>query len=142
MQRNYSYNILIIMKNKSTFYAITMFTLFLLILNTGCQEQQKKSALNGFGSFVDNISKEYEGYTEEDWNKADLKYEEYCSKFDGEYNKILTESEKDQISNLKGKYKGYKLKYNAKNALNNVKDVLNDVGNQVGGFIDALKKDS
>jgi len=110
----------------------------------GCQSKtaEKAESVISFEKFITQLEKDYQKYTSENWKEADTTYNIFCRKFDNEYESVLNEADKEKISNLKGKYKGYKLKYNAKNALNNVKDVLNDVGNQVGGFIDALKKDS
>lgn len=123
------------LKMKKVIFLSLGIALFLLSCS---KNTQKEKTIVLFEEFVNYVDKDFNKITDKDWVKSDTTYYKFCGKFDNKFVDILTETDKEKISRLKGRYNGLKFKYEAGNALNEVKDSFKDVVNQLDGFMDAV----
>jgi hypothetical protein len=98
---------------------------------------RKSSCISSFERFVESVENKQSAYTDEDWECADLKFEQFA---DADYQKYvckLTKEEKQKISKLKGKY----IAICAKSEVGNVFDGIQDALDQLGGVVEGFAED-
>lgn len=109
--------------------------LFLLatILLTFVSCNKKQHAIDNLSEFVAKVENHASEYTEEDWTKANLEYDELITEIDKyEY----SSDESKRISELKGKFSGIK----AKNTVNKLIEGIDKAAKEVKGTIEGFTK--
>ena len=119
--------------------ALILTAIAALILG-GCKEKLPKR----FDSFVNQVEKKADTFTEEDWNKANTQFEKLVDEF--QKNKdSFTADEQKQITADIGKYLGIVAKsgfdtvINAVNGfMDQIPSLLESIGEGIGGFLKGL----
>lgn len=109
------------------------------IIFTGCQtkivQQWRKNAyLRDYSEFVTKVEQEYQAFQPEDWNEVDMKFQEFSNQKYAQYEHILTQQERSETHQLRGKYKGIKAKYFSNQALEKLQNAVD----QGAGFVKEL----
>lgn len=97
----------------------------------------KSYYISSFERFVNSVADKQETYTDEDWGKADARFEQFAGTDYQQYCRKLTQEEKHKIGKLKGKY----LAIRANNKVGNFMDNLNDALEQLGGAVEGFAKE-
>jgi len=119
-------------------FSILLCLLFFLAACNSDTSISKNSYLKKFRSFVAEVEQNYASYNEEDWDKSDEAFNIF-SKIDYESHKDkLTESEKEEVNNLIGKYNGLKLKGKSRIFINEMDETIEETTERVKGFIEAV----
>jgi cell division protein FtsL len=66
--------------------------------------------MTSFDSFVTKVSRNYNTYTEKEWQEADKEFTDFTEVEYVKYESIMTEEETGKVNSLIGKYEAYKLK--------------------------------
>ena len=122
------------------------FLLFILVAVTACG-QNKKTYMNDFKKFIDDVKRSAEQYKEADWNNADQQFADFKEAYKM-YSDKLTADEKAEITKLESTYAalkvkkvGQEVKEDAVNAFDKVKDAAKEVAKDVKkGTKKAVKK--
>lgn len=96
------------MKKLTYFLALTLMVLF-----TSCQ-QTKKGVIADINNLIETIDEEGADYSEEQWEKANEKFEKFCE--EAEELKDWTVEETAELAKAKAKYLGVQLKKNSEKA--------------------------
>ena len=117
------------------------FMALLIILSFGCRNYQKNRKLEQFDKFISEVALNHKNYSSSDWNKADEKFNAFCAFFDEEKTaSLLTADEKGKYSNLKGRYKGMKLKSKMNKKLDEALQGLKETGLELKGILEGLNE--
>lgn len=81
-------------------------------------------------NIVEKVDKNYNKYTDKDWEQADTKIEQISNEIEKNPEDYTPET-KEKINHLIGKYQALKLK----KGLNSIQDALKDFGQQVEGAL-------
>ena len=118
---------------------LKIFTLICIIVLTSCSNfGGKASYISSFNRFVNIVSEKQETYTEEDWEKADARFEQFVDTDYEKYSRQLTKEEKHTIGKLKGKYLAIRAKSKIGGFMDNLQNTLDKFGGVVDGFIEEL----
>ena len=86
-----------------------------------------------FESFVNQVEKNADNYTEEDWNRASDKFEKLMEAYEKQHDRLSKEDRKS-IDNSIGRYRGLVLKSGIKSAI----DEFNDAFGELESFLKGL----
>jgi len=67
----------------------------------------KDSYVKSYASFVDEVGKEHDNYSEKDWETKDEEFKQYVSEYYKEFEEDLTTEEKAELVKLAFKYNYY-----------------------------------
>jgi hypothetical protein len=115
-------------------FILKVISLILVVFVVSCSDIGKSSYISSFERFVNSVSEKQESYTNEDWEKADLKFEQFSDTDYQKYVRKLTQEEKQKIGKLKGKYLAIRAKSATNDFIDNIQDALNELGGVVEGF--------
>lgn len=116
-----------------------IFTFFLFTVScSNLPPISKKAYIRNFTSFVNNVEDNYYKYTQEDWEKADLRYASFTGQYFNKFEPKLTEEETRMINLLKGKYLGLKIKGKSKKVIEDVISTIKNTANEAEGLIETL----
>lgn len=87
-----------------------------------------------FDSFVTSVEKHYESFSEDDWNKANDKFEKLFDEYKENMSSFNSEQKKE-INSALARY----AKVVAKSGYNKVMDTLEEISSYVPGIIDGAK---
>jgi len=87
-----------------------------------------------FNSFVSSVEKHYESYSEDDWNKANDKFEKLFDEYKENMSSFNSE-EKKEINSALVRY----AKVVAKSSYGKVKGTIEEISTYVPGIIDGAK---
>lgn len=110
----------------------TAFILFSAALFICCTP---KSPVEKLKALADEIELNYQSYTEEDWEKATLKYTKIENEFDKE---VRTKEEQKEFGRQAGRIKGYMTKNSLKNFGEEIEEFANELGGGIEGFIESI----
>jgi hypothetical protein len=96
----------------------------------------KTSYISSFERFVNSVAENQESYTAEDWEQADLRFEQLANADYEKYRAKLTKEENQKIGKLKGKYLAIRAKSEADNFMNNLKDSFEQLDGVIEGFVE------
>jgi hypothetical protein len=113
---------------------LNIITSFFVILAVSCNDIGKSFYVSSFKRFVTSVSEKQDSYTDEDWEKADLMFEQFSDIDYQKYARKLTKEEKQEIGKLKGKYLAIRTKSAANSFMDNLQDALDQLGGVVEGF--------
>ena len=119
--------------------AIILTAITALILGS-CKESLPKR----FDAFVNHVEKKADSFSEEDWNKANAKFEKLVDEFQKNKDSYTAEETK-QITSAIGKYMGIVAKsgidtvINAVNGfMDQIPSLLESIGEGIGGFLKGI----
>lgn len=118
---------------------LTLFIVVVLSIVTlcSCKEKNKATALS---KHVDKIEKEYTEYDSDDWEKADIEFNELLSYCEENYGS-LSQEDKDVMLNAIGRYYGLVAKQGIKDFTEEVNDALKSLPSLLKGFTGAFKEE-
>lgn len=87
-----------------------------------------------FDSFVSSVEKHYESYSEDDWNKANDKFEKLLEEYK-ENRSSLNSDQKKQINDALVRYG----KVVAKSGIQSISATFNEIASQIPGIIEDAK---
>lgn len=88
-------------------------------------------------AFVDDVEMNYASYTEEDWQVADLKYNQFKVEFAKKYDK-LTQPEKDIVNQSFGRYDAIIAKDKVEDVVDDIKSTVKDAGEWIKGVVEGV----
>lgn len=109
----------------------------ILSLLSSCVDNPTKS-IDKLNAFVLEVEETGSMYNLEDWENADLKFEELLSKVQNDYNS-MTEEEREQVVMALGRYYGLQAKRNMEEAAQDVQNVLEALPAFIEGFSGAFE---
>lgn len=117
---------------------LTLFFIAALTISSlcGCKEKNSATALS---KHVDKIEKEYSEYDSDDWEKADIEFQELLSYCEENYGS-LSEEDKEVMLNAIGRYYGLAAKQGIKDFSKEINDALKSLPSLLKGFSDAFKE--
>lgn len=121
------------------------FVFIFLLFTVSCSNLppiSKKAYIRNFTSFVNNIDDNYENYTQEDWEKADLRYARFTGQYFEKFESKLTKEDTRKINLLKGKYLGLKIKGKSKKVIEDVISTIKNTANEAEGLIETLMQNN
>jgi hypothetical protein len=105
---------------------------------TSCTNYSKEGYMDSFSQFVSEVEQKAPNYVDQDWADADTTFRQYAQTDYQLFKDQLTDSERENLNKLIGKYEALRLKKEAKDFKEDVKDAVN----QVKGFFESLEGDS
>ncbi len=105
-------------------YLVVSSYLFLCSCNSG------ETLKSDFEGVVEKTQKEYQNYSEDNWEKVEKKVEDLTTKFEENRANYTPQQIKD-INNLIGKYRALQLKQ----SINQIKNAIEDFGQQIEGAV-------
>lgn len=81
---------------------------FVLTLIFSCKPWSKEAYFEDFKSFMEEVRKNHDHYTEEDWREADEKYDKFSGEWYDDWEDEMTLKEKMIVSGYDGEYYLYK----------------------------------
>jgi hypothetical protein len=96
----------------------------------------KTSYISSFERFVNSVAENQESYTAEDWEQADLEFENFIDSEYVKYQAKLTQEENQKIGKLKGKYLAIRAKSEADNFMNSLKNSFEQLDGMIEGFVE------
>lgn len=69
----------------------------------------KDRYIKNFVAFINEVGLNHEKYTDEEWKKADEKFEKYADTYFEKYKEKMNSEEISKVNALKGNYIGYKI---------------------------------
>ena len=100
-----------------------------LFLLSACDKKQ--IAIDNLSDFVDKVEKRAPTYTDEDWDKVDIEYEDIISEIESYQ---YSDEEKQHIARLTGKYAGIKTRYSVNKVIEGLGDAVNEIRSTIEGF--------
>ena len=105
---------------------------------TACQPTAE-SYISELKDLVEKIAEEGSEYSEEQWEKISQEFDELLKK--AEELEGLTEEQKKEIANLKGKFSGAMMKGGFDKLMKDASKELEKAGEAIKGFLDGIKED-
>ena len=100
-------------------------TLFITVLLSSCSFiPSKDNYIQSFSAFITDVKEHYHSYTDDDWNKADLKYNKFAEQDYNKYRNELTEADKELVGRLKGVYNVLVMKREVKGFFEQAEDLI------------------
>lgn len=81
---------------------------FALLVLTACED--KESYVRDFATFIEDVQKEADSYSEKDWKKADKKFEKFTGDIYKKFAEELTVEEKMEIAKYQTVYSALRVK--------------------------------
>lgn len=88
-------------------------------------------------AFVDDVEMNYASYTEEDWQVATQKYDEFKVEFTKKYDR-LSQAERDLINQAFGRYDAVVAKDKVEDVVNGLKNTVKDAGEWLKGVVEGV----
>lgn len=98
----------------------------------------KSSYISSFERFVEKVTDNQATYSDEDWERADVRFEQFADTDYQKYSRKLTKEEKQKIGKLKGKYLAIRTKSATNILIDNINDALEQLDGVVEGFTEEL----
>jgi uncharacterized protein YnzC (UPF0291/DUF896 family) len=114
--------------------AILFFAAFLACSFAACDTNTM--AFKEMSNICDDIEKNFSKYTEKDFEEITTRFSEIEKKMEA---RELTDSEKKELANLKGRYYGAFTKGAINSTKKEIKKITDELGSAVEGFIEGLK---
>jgi len=121
---------------------IFTFTFILLTVASCSNFGGKTSYISSFERFVEKVSDNQATYTDEDWEQADARFEQFADTDYQKYSRKLTKEEKQKIGKLKGKYLAIRTKTEVGSFMDDLQNVIDELGGVVEGFTEEITKES
>ena len=109
-----------------------LITTFLLV---SCYENLKNDYVLNFESFLKETEEHYESFNQDDWEKADTRFELYSNIKYNKYRNSLSHAQNSKVNKLIGKYQALKVKANIRSASKTVGDILEQVSSVVSEIV-------
>jgi len=93
-------------------------SLMLILLITSCAPQSKESYLKDYKEFISEVNEESKNYSEQDWEKADEKYEKYTGEWYEKFEDEFTWKEDVILTKYQFQYNLTKIKRNSTDFFN------------------------
>ena len=113
-------------------------SLTIVLFAMSCSNFGKSSYISSFEQFVSSVSEKQDTYTDEDWDKAGIRFAQFAETDYQKYSRKLTKEEKQKIGMLKGKYFAIRTKSKIGNFMNNLQDAIDEVSGVVEGFMEEV----
>lgn len=114
---------------------LVFLTLILIIFTTNCSSSTAKTSyISSFERFVHSVAEKQDTYTYEDWERADLQFEQFIESDYQKHSRKLTKEENQKIGKLKGKYLAIRAKYEMGNFMNDLNDAIEQFEGMLEGF--------
>jgi uncharacterized protein YnzC (UPF0291/DUF896 family) len=114
--------------------AILFFVAFLGLSFAACDTNTM--AFKEMSNICEDIEKNFSKYTEKDFEEITTRFSEIEKKMEA---RELTDSEKKELANLKGRYYGAFTKGAINSTKKEIKKITDELGSAVEGFIEGLK---
>lgn len=116
-------------------FTLKITTLTFILFVASCSNfGGKTSYISSFERFVNSVADKQETYTDEDWKKADARFEQFTDTDYQRYSRKFTKEEKQKIGKLKGKYLAIRAKSEVGNFMDNLQNAIDELGGVVEGF--------
>lgn len=93
---------------------------FALLIFNACEN--KKSYVQEFSTFIENVQKHADSYSEKDWEKADKKFEKFTGDIYKKFAEELTNEEKMDIAKYQTLYSAMRAKAGFKDLEKNIQE--------------------
>jgi hypothetical protein len=107
-------------------------------LFTACSHCSKDGYLRGFTQFVSEVETNCAQYTDDIWERKELKYQQYVGKDYQRFRAKLSDTDMERVGKLKAKYQMAKIKYEANKWLDKAHESLQQLKGAVEGVMEAL----
>lgn len=99
--------------NRGVILPVSILAMAFVILTNACNNippLTKKGYIKDFVLFINEVEMDNEKYTDEDWKKADSRFEKYADVYYDKFKSKMDSNEISKVNHLKGKYIGIKIK--------------------------------
>ena len=108
----------------------------MMLLMISCESAQR-SAISKINALATEVEKENESYSEEDWEKANKKFEEQVAKLKENSENMTPEERKEALKAI-GRYNGLCVKQGFKSVMKETQKMLEDMPAVMEGFMSAF----
>lgn len=120
-----------------------LFTVLLFSVSCGkLPPVSKKAYIRNFTSFINDVENNHSKYTQEDWEKADLKFSKFAELYFDKFKSKLTDEETRKVNLLKGKYLGIKIKGKSKKVIEEIFSTFENTLDEAEGVIETLMQNT
>ena len=108
----------------------------IMLLMLSCESAQQ-SAISKINALATEVEKENESYSDEDWEKANKKFEELVGQLKDNSENMTPEERKEALKAI-GRYNGLCVKEGFKSVMKETQKILEDMPAMMEGFMSAF----